>query len=300
MTRWDGIDEFIEVVETGRFTTAAKNLGVSKSYISKQMKALEERFGTRLLQRTTRQMTLTEVGQVFFQQCKKLTAQFEVTEGMVSQLQNAPLGTLKVALNSTYGVQYMAGAVAAFSKEHPQIILEVTSTYDDVDMTADAYDLSIRYGELADSSNLVAKRLGSHAVCLCASPEYFASQGRPSSVQDLKLHNCLVGSRRQWQFQHNGQFTRVRVDGNWISEDGATLLAAALGGIGIAQLPEFYIQDELETGRLEKIEGDWAIFDRVAWAVYPHSRHLSAKVRLFINFVIDYCTSLQDSPFPAN
>ena len=199
MARWDGIDEFIEVVETGSFTAAADKLGVSKSYISKQMTALEERFGARLLQRTTRQMTLTDVGEVFYQQCRKMAAQFDRTEGLISQLQNAPVGTLRIALNGTFGVRYMAGAVAAFSRQYPQLAVEVTSTYQDVDMSSDNFDLTIRYGDIEDSSNIVARRLGSHTLCLSATPEYFSRKGMPKKPADLKDHNCLVGPQRIWQ-----------------------------------------------------------------------------------------------------
>ncbi|MBQ49547.1 MAG: LysR family transcriptional regulator [Zetaproteobacteria bacterium] len=288
MTRWDGIDEFREVVENGSFTGAAQKLGVSKSYISKQMKALEERFGARLVNRTTRQMTLTEAGEIFFQQCKKMTAQFDDTESLISQLQNAPLGNLKIGLNGTYGVRYMATAIAAFSNLHPQLNLEVTSETRDVDLTAEGYDMAIRYGELEDSSHLRARRLGSHNLYLCATPDYLEKHGKPRGIKELKSHNCLSGPSRQWYFSSQGGTIKLKVEGNWNCEDGATLMAGVLGGVGIGQLPDFYIQKEVEAGRLVIIQDQWAQFNRVAWAIYPHSRHLSAKVRLLIKFLSEY------------
>lgn len=294
MARWDGIEEFLEVVEAGSFTAAATRLGVSKSYISKQISALEDRFGARLLQRTTRQLTLTGVGEVFFQQCQQMAQQLADAETMISELQHEPLGTLKIALNSSYGVQYMATAVARFAQLHPQLTVEVSANYHDVDLLAEGYDLAIRYGELADS-NLIARRLGPHSMCLCASPEYFAAHGVPRRIEDLRTHNCLVGAQRHWQFTQGDSSIRVKVDGNWISEDGATHLAAARCGIGLAQLPDFFVQADVEQGNLLRVEADWAVYERVAWAVYPHSRHISTKVRLFIDFVTDY----MENRFPA-
>lgn len=288
MARWDGIDEFVEVVETGSFTAAAEKLGVSKSFVSKQMKALEERFGTRLLQRTTRQMTLTGVGEVFFEQCKKMTEQYNLTESMVSQMQNTPVGTLKVALNASYGVRFMAEALAAFSSQHPQLAVEVSPGYQDVDMTKGAFDLSIRYGGLEDSSHLVARRLGTQNLVLCAAPSYLERFGVPHSVEALKDHNCLVGPSRQWFFKVNGQSERVRVDGSWITADGETQLAAARQGIGIVQLPDFFVHPDILSHRLVLLDESWARYSRVSWAVYPHSRHLSTKIRLFVDFLITH------------
>ena len=295
MARWDGIDEFIEVAETGSFTAASERLGVSKSYISKQMKSLEERFGARLLQRTTRRMTLTEVGEVFFDQCKLMAAQFDTTESLVSQLQNEPVGTLKVALNGTYGVRYMAAATADFAKLNPHLSVEITTSYHDVDMAAEAYDVSIRYGDLLDSSNLVARKLGAHCLYLYATQEYLSRHGVPKKIDDLKDHNCLVGPNRVWYFNSAERVTKLRVDGTWVSEDGGTLLAAACSGLGIVQLPDFYVQSEIEEGKLVKLDEPWLRFYRMSWAVYPKSRHLSAKVRHFIDYLIGYVGSLRPS-----
>ena len=294
MARWDGIDEFIEVVETGSFTAAAEKMGVSKSFISKQMKSLEGRFGARLLQRTTRQMTLTSVGEVFFGQCKKMADQFRLTESMVSQLQNAPIGSLKIALNATFGVRYMAEAIAEFSKQHPKLALEITAGYDDVDMTKGSYDLSIRYGGLEDSSHLIARKLGRHRLSLYASPEYLICHGVPKNPEDLKDHNCLVAPNRYWQLTKDGERQKMRVDGNWVSEDGSTLLMAAKKGLGIVQLPDYFTKKDLQEGSLVQIGEQWGSYSRVCWAVYPRSRTPSAKIRLFVNFLTGYMQDLTE------
>jgi DNA-binding transcriptional LysR family regulator len=288
MGRWDGIDEFLQVIETGSFTAAAEKLGVSKSYVSKQIGYLEDKLDARLLQRTTRKLTLTDIGEVFHEQCLKLSEQYERTETIVSNLQHKPRGTLRIAINSTYGVQYTAGAVAEFSRLHRELSVEVTSTYRDVDIVAEGYDLAMRYGHLENSS-LIARAIGGHTLSLCGSPEYFEEYGVPETPEELRNHNCLTGVQRQWSFDRQGEDQlKVRVDGNWRSEDGATIYAAARSGIGLAQLPDFYIQSALETGELQTVPYEWSRYTRESWAVYPHSRHLSVKVRLFVDFLKEY------------
>lgn len=297
MGRWEGIEEYICVVESGSFTAAAEHMGVSKSYVSKQVSQLEDRLGVRLLQRTTRRLTLTESGNTFFGYCKDMSEQFERAESTLSDMQQSPKGTLRLALNSRYGTHYMAAAVAEFSSKYPDLTVEVHSTFQDVDLLSGNYDLTVRYDKLEDST-LVARRLGGHSKCLCASPAYWAEHGEPQSPEDLEHHNCLTTPDRFWLFNTPGRrdIVKVKVNGNWISEDGANLLAAAKASIGIAQLPDFYIADALAAGELVKLENqDWSRYYRVAWAVYPNTRHLSAKVRFFIDFLVMYLHNLQGS-----
>ena len=297
MARWDGIEEYICVVESGSFTAAAETLGVSKSFVSKQVSMLEDRLGVRLLQRTTRRLTLTESGNTFFTYCKDMADQFDQAESTLSEMQQRPQGTLRLALNSRYGTHYMASAAAEFSRKYPDVSLEVHSNFEDVDLLEQNYDLTIRYDKLEDSS-MIARRLGGYSLCLCAAPEYWQKVGQPSCVEDLDEHNCLATRDRFWLFNTpNGRdVLKFKISGNWISEDGSTLLAATKAGIGIAQLPEFYIEDAIKQGELIKLENqDWSHYHRMAWAVYPNSRHLSAKVRYFIDFLIEYLHDFQNT-----
>jgi DNA-binding transcriptional LysR family regulator len=294
--RWEGIEEYICVVESGSFTAAAEQLGVSKSYVSKQVSLLEDRMGVRLLQRTTRRLTLTESGSTFFAYCKDMAAQFDQAESTLSDMQQRPKGRLRLALNSRYGTQYMAAAVARFSRKYPEVSVEVHSSFQDVDLLAENYDLTVRYDKLEDSS-LVARRLGGHSLSLCATPEYWQEHGQPQTPEDLANHNCLTTTDRFWLFNAPGDrdLAKVKVSGNWISEDGANLLAAAKASIGIAQLPDFFIEDAVAQGKLVKLEDQpWSRYYRVAWAVYPNTRHLSAKVRYFIDFLVMYLKDLPD------
>ena len=283
MGRWEGIEEYICVVEAGSFTAAAEQLGVSKSYVSKQVSQLEDRLGVRLLQRTTRRLTLTESGNTFFGYCKDMSDQFERAESTLSDMQQSPKGTLKLALNSRYGTQYMAAAVAEFSRKYPDLTVEVHSAFQDVDLLSGSYDLTVRYDKLEDSS-LVARRLGGHSLCLCASPEYWKAHGKPTCPEDLTQHNCLTTPDRFWFFSSPEQrdLHKVKVAGNWISEDGANLLAAAKASIGIAQLPDFYIREAVNDGALIKLEDqDWSqLSERHAgqpyWRDFSRVRRLTA------------------------
>ena len=294
MGRWEGIEEYICVVESGSFTAAAELLGVSKSYVSKQVSLLEDRLGVRLLQRTTRRLTLTESGNTFLGYCKDMAALFDEAESTLADMQQRPKGVLKLALNSRYGTHYMAAAIAEFSVKYPEVTVEVHSNFRDVDLLEGSYDLALRYDKLEDSS-LVARRLGGHTLSLCAAPPYWKKHGKPVSPEDLAEHNCLTLPDRAWTFStpDRRDLSKVKVSGNWISEDGANRLAAAKAGIGIAQLPDFYIAEAVDKGELVKLEDQvWSHYYRIAWAVYPNTRHLSAKVRYFIDFLVLYLHNL--------
>lgn len=282
--RWDGIDEFVHSVSTGSFTAAAEELGVSKSYVSKQVSKLEDRLNARLLQRSTRQLTLTDVGEVFYRECTLISRQYEDLESVVADMQNSPKGTLKVAINSRFGVHYMASAIASFARIHPDISIQVHSSFRDVDLIAEGYDITIRYGDLADSS-LVARKLGGYTMSLYASPSYWEERGMPETMDDLKDHNGLSAPERIWFFDTPTGKHRFRVDGSWISEDGLALMAAAKEGIGIAQLPDFFAASAVESGELIRLPRQWNFYWRASWAVYAGNQHLSAKVRFFIDFL---------------
>lgn len=284
MARWDGVEEFIHVVDAGSFTAAANELGVSKSFVSKQIGLLEARLGARLLQRTTRNQSLTPIGELFFKQCKEMSALFDEAEASVSEMQESPSGKLRIAINNAYGVDYMATAIAEFTSQYDELVIEVMTSMKDVDLVAEGYDLAIRYGHQEDSS-LYAKRIGYHSFCLCAAPEYFEAHGAPRNITELKEHNCLSGFQGDWQFNHNSGSLKVKVDGNWKSDDGAAVLAAARKGLGLAQLPISFILNDLQSGKLVPINDEWALFDREVWAVYGYSRNLAVKVRLFLDFL---------------
>ncbi len=282
--RWDGIDEFVQSVSSGSFTAAAEKLGVSKSHVSKQVGRLEARLNARLLQRSTRNLTLTDVGEILYRECSAISQRYDALESIVADLQNRPSGTLKLAINSRFGVQYMAGAIASFARLYPDISIQVHASYRDVDLIAEGFDLTIRYGDLDDSS-LVARKLGGYTMSLYAAPEYWDKFGIPETMAALRSHNGLCPPDRHWNFSSADGTKRVRASGNWVSEDGTTLLAAAKEGLGIAQLPDFFVKNEVARGELKKLPQAWNFYWRSAWAVYSGNQHVAAKVRFFIDYL---------------
>ena len=284
MTPWDGVHEFVQVVEIGSFTRAAESLGVSKSFISKQVTDLENRLGVRLLQRTTRQVSLTPEGEVFYRHCRDMSEAFERAQGQISEMQEKPTGLLRIALNNTYGVEFMATAVAEFASTYDKLTVEVVTSNADSDLVGDGNDVIIRYGQQEDSS-LYARQIGHQSFCLCATPAYFRKHGQPKNLADLREFNCLTNRSGYWQFNSAGGTMKVKVNGTWRCDDGSGVLAAARSGLGLAQLPVVFIRRELRTGQLVALEDEWSFFDRDVWVVYGHKQNLSLKVQLLLNFL---------------
>ncbi len=286
--RWDGIDTFATVVEIGSFSGAANSLGVSKAHVSRQISKLEERLGTRLLNRTTRQIALTRSGEGFYQRCRSLLDGLEDAEQAVMDLQASPSGLIRVTAAGMFGEKYITEASVAFMKKYPQVTMELDFSSRVIDLIHEGYDLAIRAGVLRDSS-LVARLVTNRRLVVAASPAYLAAQGEPTTFGDLKHHNCLVGSLPTWRYRDSsGQHLDIRVDGNWHSNNGHALVNAALGGLGIVQLPEFYLDGYLRSGEMIEVLREYAPTDNGIWAVFPGNRHLSTKVRLYIEFLVEW------------
>ncbi|WP_407332050.1 LysR family transcriptional regulator [Enterovibrio sp. 27052020O] len=287
MNRWSGVEEFVEVVNSGSFTAAARKLGVSTSHVSRRIDALESRLSTRLLYRTTRQITLTEVGKTYFEHCNDLIEAFGEAEALVTQMQTEPVGTLKITAPSVFGEKYIAPLTNDFIKVHPKLSVEFHFTNDVIDMVHDGYDLAIRTGDLKDST-LMAKKLAPRKLHVCASPAYIKEFGIPDDLEALHGHNCLVGLVDSWAFQDNGAIIQYKPKGRWHGNSGSAVLDATLRGLGLAQLPDYYVSQKLQSGELVEILQDYRAPDSAVWAVYPFNRNLSAKVRLFVDFLSDH------------
>lgn len=286
--RWEGIDTFVAVVETSSFSKAALQLEVSKAHVSRQISRLEERLGTRLLNRTTRQVVLTRSGQGFYQRCRDLMAGLEDAEQAVMDMQESPRGLIKFTAAGLFGEKYVTDAAIAFMRQYPEVQMELDFSSRVIDLIHEGYDLAIRAGVLRDSS-LVARRIATRRLVTAASPGYFATRACPQTLGDLKKHNCLVGSLPTWHYRDtNGQHIDLRVYGNWHSNNGHALLNAALQDVGIVQLPEFYVQPYLSSGELVETLSAFEPTDNGIWVVYPANRHLSTKVRLFIDFLVEW------------
>jgi len=287
MSDLEGIRMFIGVVEQGSYSAAAKQLKVSKSHVSRQISELENRLGAQLLNRTTRKVAMTENGAAYFEQCKSAINHILEAEKALMEQQQTPLGTLRLTVAAGFGERYIVPAATDFMKRYPQLHVSINFTNRNVDLVTEGYDLAIRAGTL-QSSTLIARRIASRRLHICASPDYFAKYGKPNAIVELKKHNCLVGSLSTWRFRiEHGDHADIRVEGNWHSNNGYALLHAALNGIGIAQLPEFYVQEELKRGRLETAMAQFQPRDTGVWAVYPSNRHLTPKVKMFVDFLAE-------------
>lgn len=285
MTIWDGINEFVCIVETESFTAAAKRLEVSVAHISRQVNQLEDRLGAKLLYRTTRKLRLTEVGEVYYQHARKILDDMQAAERAVMEMEGKPTGKLRITAPVYYGEYFLAPLVNDFLLQYPQLDLELKLTNETVDLVKEGYDLAIRLGTL-DSSSLMCRKLARRTQYLCASPAYLAAHGTPQTLADLANHRCLGGSLDHWRFLENGKLRNWRVGSAWSCNSGLALKDAALKGLGIVQLPDYYVQAALEQGSLVSLLESQRLPDDGVWVVYPQNRHLSPKVRLLVDFLV--------------
>ena len=296
LNRWEGIDEFVAVAESGQFTAAAERLGVSSSHVSRQIARLEERVQTRLLYRSTRRVTLTEAGQTFLQHCQRLQDGREEALRAMGDLASEPKGLLRMTCAVAYGERFIVPLVTRFMALYPQLRVDVELSNHTLDLVHHGMDLAIRLGRLADS-RLVATRLAPRRMYLCASPAYLERYGRPHSVSELARHNCLVGSSDVWALQLEGRELSQRVQGNWRCNSGQAVLDAALQGIGLCQLPDYYVLEHLNTGALVSLLEAHQPPNTAVWALYPQQRHLSPKVRRLVDYLKQGLTGLPEYRF---
>ncbi len=289
MDRLDDMLAFIKVVDTKSFTAAADRLNLSKSVVSRRIGELENRLGARLLNRTTRKLSLTEVGQAYYERCARILADLEEAEQAVADLHAAPRGRLRVNAPVSFGVRHLAPAVAEFINRYPSIEVEMDLNDRFVDLVEEGYDLAIRIGRLRDSS-LIARRLAPARAVTCASPAYLEQYGTPQVPEDLSNHRCLIYTNLPtpdvWQFKVNGEIRSVRVSGPLRGNNGDLLREAALSGAGIVLSPTFLCGEALSSGALRPFLTDCMIAEASVNAVYPQNRHLSPKVRVFVDFLL--------------
>lgn len=280
---------FVQVVETGSFTTTADRLGISRSVVSKYISRLEDRLGVRLLHRTTRRLSLTEAGQAFFARSQRGLAEIEAAVEEVSQLQAAPRGKLRLNTPMSFGILHIAPALPGFLERYPDVTVDMRLDDQQVDLVAQGFDLAIRIAELPDSS-LVASRLAPCRHVVCASPAYLAKHGTPRTPADLRDHNVLTyryhDSPSEWRFLGpEGRYTTVTVSGSLELNNSLAIRAAALRGAGIALTPTFIVGEDLRAGSLQRLLPDYRAREISVYAVYPERRHLSPKVRAFVEYM---------------
>jgi len=286
MFNWEGVTEFVAVAETESFTAAAKQLEISTAQVSRQVSALEKRLATKLLHRTTRKVSVTEAGNIYYQRCRQILEDLETAEVAISDMQSHPTGKLKITAPVTYGEATIAPLVNSFLAQYPDLEVELNLSNLKKDLIEEGFDIAIRQGNLADST-MMAKRLSSRTFYVCASPAYLEAHGTPLTPRDLEKHNCLQSMDDYWYFQKNGKPQNIRISGNLRSNSGHVLLDAALKGIGIVQLPGDYVcpYTDSDNSDLTILLEDYRAPDQGVWALYPQNRHLSSKVRLLLDYL---------------
>ena len=291
MDRFTSLTIFARVVANGSFAGAARQLNMSPAAVSTHIQALETRLGTRLLNRTTRSLALTEVGQVFYERSAHILAELDATERLAGELQKAPRGLLRVNVTPSFGDLHVAAAAADFTARHRDLSVELIATSRFVDLIEEGFDLAVRT-EPPPESSLVARRIAPVRLVVCGTPDYLEKHGTPQRPKDLTAHNCLrlseLSFRDEWCLTgSDGKETWIPVSGTLRTNTTVALRNAALRGAGLVLLPTFLIGDDLKAGRLVPVLSGYAPADAAIRAMYPHSRHLSAKVRLFIDFLVE-------------
>jgi DNA-binding transcriptional LysR family regulator len=290
MDSFNAIPIFVAVAKHGGFTAAARELGLSKSAISKRITQLEDQLASRLIHRTTRKLSLTEAGERYYQHALKATIAAQNAEDSVSELLGDPQGVLKVHAPMSFGLLHIAPMVPLFLKHYPNVKIELMMDDDAIDIIGEGFDISIRPGELPDST-LISRRIASLKSMVCMSPDYATNTELTSPVH-LEEENCLLysysSSAAYWDFNKSGKSKRVNVKGNYRVNSSEALKEAILQGAGIGRLPSFVAGEYIRTGKLIQIFSEYTMPEKVLYAVYPERNYVPAKVKTFIDFCIKY------------
>lgn len=285
MDKLGDLDVFARVVTARSMSAAGRELGLSPAVISKRVRRLEERLGVRLLQRTTRQLALTEAGQGFFERVVAILASVEEAEAWAASGSADARGLLRVSAPTSFGRMHIAPHLNRFLAANPAVSIDLTLSDAFVDIVGDGFDLAIRIADLGDSS-LIARRLAPNHRVLCAAPSYLAQAGAPGTLADLAGHRLLTHAGSEWRLEGPAGIETVRVSGPLRTNSSEVVREAVLAGIGIALRSTWDIGPELKSGRLVRVLPAYGSSSRVAiHAVYPSRRHLEQKVRAFVEFL---------------
>ena len=284
---------FAKVAETKSFSAAAERLGISKSAVSKQVTRLERSLNARLIHRTTRRLSLTEIGTAFYEHCARMLTEAEAAESVVSRLRAAPRGVLKLTTPSAYGHLQIAPAIPDLLARYPEMAVQIAMNDRPVDLAEEGFDVAIRL-TYEPPPNVVARKLTTVSWMTCAAPAYLERHGAPRTPLDLRGRNCLfysfLESSIEWRFRSAQGETKVRVAGNFTANNSEAIREAALAGLGIALLPSFIVAGDLRENRLQVVLGGYDVEGAVAndvYALYLPTRYVSPKVRAFVDFFVE-------------
>ena len=290
MDRLACLEAFVRVAESGTFSAAAQTLRLPKSAVSRQVAALEEQLGVRLINRTTRSLSLTEAGRGYLERASRFLADLEDANRAVSQLQATPRGHLRISAPMSFGFLHFAPALTDFLVRYPEVSVDVVMNDRFVDVVEEGFDVAVRIGTLADSS-LIARRLAPNRMAVCASPAVLAQHGEPRTPEDLRGQPCLVNSNiassNEWRFVGAaGEAIAIPVTSRVSFNNGDAMRVAAGRGLGFVRLPTFICGEDLRSGALVSVLADFVPQHSAIHAVYPQGRHLSPTVRAFVDFLV--------------
>ncbi|TCQ97181.1 LysR family transcriptional regulator [Neorhizobium sp. JUb45] len=289
--RFDGLTEFAETVRAGSFSAAAAALGITASAVGKSVSRLEARLGTKLLHRTTRSLTLTNEGEAYLAACMNVLDELESAEGTIAVGRSVPVGRVRIDLPGAFGRRHVLPTVLDLSRLHPRLDLSVTFSERLVDIFAEGTDVAVRIGELRDDTGLVARRLGSQRLVICASPSYLAENGVPRDEAELLERDCIGGIRRDqrmsWLMKSkDGSTFMQEVKGRHEFNDGMAMVDAVLAGCGLSQLPTWLVGEHLRSGALVPVLEQHAGAEMPIHVVWPQSRYVKPKLRVLIDALV--------------
>jgi DNA-binding transcriptional LysR family regulator len=277
MSNWDGIDEFIAVAAASSFSNAARAVGMSPTHVSRAINQLEQRLQVLLFHRTTRRVSLTDAGRVFFEHCQRIALERDEAIALVAE-QGEPQGELRISCSTTMGERFVAPIMRRLANEHRKLGVSIELSNRLVDLVGEGFDLAVRTGEVTDG-RLLATWVASRRFFTCASPDYLARSGEPATIADLSRHECIVGTSSMWHYRMEGTSMMHRPQGRFRCNSGQAVIEACVGGLGICQLPDFYVLPYLQHGMVTLLLEDCRPEDQPIWAVYPRRRHLLPKIR---------------------
>jgi DNA-binding transcriptional LysR family regulator len=295
MDRYGEMQAFVQVVDHGGFTEAARLLGLSPSAVSKLISRLEDRLGARLLQRTTRRVSLTAEGRAYVEQVREILADIDAVEASIGGAEAEPRGVLRVNVAHGFGMTQVVPLLPDFLARYPRIDVQITFADQVVDLVAEGEDVGIRTGQLRDET-LIARKLGEHRRIICAAPGYLEKYGMPKTPEDLARHNCLLfdgpEGLNEWPFRKpDGSIERMAIRGNFRSSNGDAIFRMLLAGVGLCYAADFGIRQAIEEGRLVPVLTEHtADILRPIHVVYPARKHLAAKVRAFTDYLVECYT----------
>jgi DNA-binding transcriptional LysR family regulator len=291
MDRWTELELFVQVAETGSLSRAAQALSLSNAAASRHLSALEDRLGARLVERNTRRLFLTETGQEFFSRAKGILGELKDAEQAVNAKTVNPSGTLRIMASLSFAMHHVAPILREYTQRYPLVNVHVEAANRYQDMIDDNIDVAIRTREFEPDSNITIRRLAETRRVLAASPRYLAQHGFPKSLDDLQRHKLLIytyaNTPNDLRFQRDGQVTTVHAKGLLESNDGQILRSAALEGLGILVQPSYIVYEDIVAGRLVPLLEDWDLPRLTINLAYPNRKHLSAKVRTFVDFMAE-------------